>query len=147
VSDRDAPEAFELPLAVAPEDIDELGHVNNVNYLKWVQQVAAAHWSALAPAEDLERIAWVVLRHEIDYRKPARSGDAIVARTWVGPATKLSYERHTQILRAGTRELLAQARTLWCPVDRTSGRPAQISAGAQAIFSTGAAPARRISEH
>jgi acyl-CoA thioester hydrolase len=143
----DAPEPYELALAVTPADIDELGHVNNVNYLRWVQQAAAAHWSALAPAEDLERIAWVVLRHEIDYRKPARAGDAIIARTWVGPATKLSYERHTQILRAPTRELLAQARTLWCPVDRKSGRPTQISAGAQALFSTGTAPARRISEN
>ena len=130
-----APAAFELSIIVTPEDIEELGHVNNVNYLRWVQQAAAAHWRALAPQEDQRQIAWVVLRHEIDYKKPARAGDALVARTWVGSATRLSYERHTQILRAHDREILAQARTLWCPINIRSGRPTQISEAARELFS------------
>lgn len=126
---------FELSIDVAPDDVEELDHVNNVVYLRWVQNAAAAHWRALAPADDLAAIAWVVLRHEIDYKKPARAGDALIARTWVGPATRLSYERHTQILRASDRELLAQARTMWCPVSVATGRPTQISDAARAIFS------------
>jgi acyl-CoA thioester hydrolase len=127
---------FELTLQVGPEAIDELGHVNNVHYLRWVQQAAEAHWQLLAPAEDQQRIAWVVLRHEIDYKRPALPAEDLIARTWVGSATRLSYERHTQILRAADREVLAVARTLWCPIDRQSHRPSRISPAARALFST-----------
>lgn len=115
-----------------------MGHVNNVHYLRWVQQVATAHWFSLAPVEDQERVAWVVLRHEIDYHRPARLGEDIVARTWVGNATRLAYERHTQILRASDRQLLAQALSLWCPLDRQSHRPRPISPAARALFSVAA---------
>ncbi len=132
---RAATEAFELTLPVLAEDIDELGHVNNVVYLRWVQDAAIAHWSALADAATQQQLAWVALRHEIDYRKAALPGDTIIARTWIGPATRLSFERRTEILRAGRRELLAQARTLWCPIDRASGRPTQVSAAVRAALS------------
>ena len=134
-----AAEPFELKIPVEPSDIDGMGHVNNVNYLRWVQRVATAHWQVLAPVEDRERVLWVVLRHEIDYKKPALAGDLIIARTWVGIATRASYERHTEILRAPGRELLAKARTLWCPIDATSGRPTRISPEARALFSSGPA--------
>jgi len=134
------PAAFELAIVVAPDDVEELDHVNNVVYLRWVQNAAAAHWRALAPPADQSAIAWIVLRHEIDYKKPARAGDALIARTWVGPATRLSYERHTQVLRAADRKLLAQARTLWCPVSVATGRPTQISEAARAMFSAPAEP-------
>lgn len=84
---------------------------------------------------DQEQLIWVVLRHEIEYKKPALPGDGIVAKTWVGTATRLSFERHTEILRANTRELLARARTLWCPLDRQTGRPTQVSPAVRALFS------------
>jgi acyl-CoA thioester hydrolase len=127
---------FDLPITVAPADVEELGHVNNVIYLRWVQQAASAHWRALAPPGDQKTIAWVVLRHEIDYKKPARAGDMLIARTWVGASTRLSYERHTQILNARDHEILAQARTLWCPIDAQSGRPTRISDEARSLFSS-----------
>jgi acyl-CoA thioester hydrolase len=125
-----------LEIRVEPSDIDEMGHVNNVNYLRWVQRVATAHWQVLAPEQDKQRVLWVVLRHEIDYKRPAVAGDLIIARTWVGIATRASYERYTEILRAHGRELLAKARTLWCPIDATSGRPTRISSEARALFSS-----------
>ena len=76
-----APDHFDLPLSVAPGDIDDPGHVNNVVYLHWVQDAAIAHWSAAATAEQPAEVAWVAIRHEIDYKHPAMPGDAIVART------------------------------------------------------------------
>jgi acyl-CoA thioester hydrolase len=127
--------AFEITLRVALEDIDELGHVNNVNYLKWIQQVATAHWRSLAPASDQERIVWVVLRHEIDYKKPAFRDDEIVAKTWVGGSTRISFERHTEILRLSDRTLLARARTVWCPIDAGSRKPTPVSARLRELFS------------
>jgi acyl-CoA thioester hydrolase len=112
-----------------------LGHVNNVTYLRWVQDVAVAHWTAFAPAADLEKLVWVVLRHEIDYKHPARLGDQVIARTWVGLATRVRFERHTELLRAADRALLAKALTLWCPLDRSTGKPASVSAEVRARFS------------
>jgi acyl-CoA thioester hydrolase len=127
--------AFEMAVAVEAGDIDVLGHVNNVTYLRWVQDVAVAHWAAFAPAPDLEKLVWVVVRHEIDYKQPARLVDRIVARTWVGNASRVRFERHTELLRASDRAVLAKALTLWCPLDRSTGRPAGVSAETRARFS------------
>ncbi len=127
---------FELPLPVQRADIDGLGHVNNTVYLRWVQDVAVAHWEFLAPKEAQDEIVWVVLRHEIDYKHPARAEDGIVARTWVGRASGLSFERHTEILRESDRRLLARARTLWCPVDPRTGRPRRVPEKLRRLFST-----------
>jgi acyl-CoA thioester hydrolase len=128
-------EAFELPISIEPADIDELGHVNNVTYVRWVQDAAVAHWRAAAPAEDQDKLVWVVLRHEIDYRQPALPGDGIVARTWVGSASRVRFERLTEVQRASDRALLATARTLWCPLNRETGRPAAVSPEVRARFS------------
>ncbi|MGA2041652.1 MAG: acyl-CoA thioesterase [Bryobacteraceae bacterium] len=127
--------AFEMALTVEPGDIDVLGHVNNVIYLRWVQDVAVAHWTAFAPAADLEKRVWVVLRHEIDYKQPACLGDRIIARTWVGHASRLRFERHTEVLRAADRAVLAKALTLWCPLDAATRKPAGVSEEARARFS------------
>ena len=116
------PVRYERVFYVSPDDIDALGHVNNVVYLRWVQDVAAAHWeSATSPAERAD-IGWVVLRHEIDYKHPARTGDEVIARTWVGRPSAATFERHTEILRARDQRVLAQARSLWCPVHPRTGR-------------------------
>jgi acyl-CoA thioester hydrolase len=129
------PASFEIPVVVRPEDIDENGHVNNVSYLRWVQDAAVAHWRAAAPEADQAKLVWVVLRHEIDYRQAAYLADEIVARTWVGSASRLRFERHTEILRGRDRAVLAAARTVWCPIDVATGRPAAVSGAVRAIFS------------
>jgi acyl-CoA thioester hydrolase len=126
---------FEIEIAVADQDIDVLGHVNNVTYLRWVQEVAAAHWRSAAPAADQARTLWVVVRHEIDYKQPAYLADRIVARTWVGSATRVKFERFTELLRASDRALLANARTVWCAVDAKTLRPAAVSDAVRAVFS------------
>ena len=130
-----AAEPFELAIAVEPADIDQFGHVNNVIYLRWVQEAAVAHWTAAAPATDQAKLLWVVLRHEIDYKQAAFLGDGIIARTWVGSASRIRFERFTELLRARDRSLLAQARTLWCPIDARTGKPASVSPEVRAGFS------------
>ncbi len=114
---------FEISVAVMPEDIDEQNHVNNTVYLRWVQEVATAHWQAIASSEAQGEIGWVVLRHEIDYKAPACLDDEIVLWTWVGKATRLMFERFTEILRRSDGQLLSKARTLWCPINAQTGRP------------------------
>jgi len=132
---QSAAEPFELAIAIEPSDIDQLGHVNNVTYLRWVQDVAVAHWMSLAPATDQARLRWVVVRHEIDYKQAAYLNDAIIARTWVGTASRIRFERHTELLRASDRTVLARARTIWCPLDAQTGKPVSVSDQVRAVFS------------
>ena len=126
---------FELDIPVQPSDIDEQGHVNNVVYLRWVQDVAVAHWRSAATAQQQADVLWVVVRHEIDYQHPARGEDGIVARTWVGAGTRSIFERHTEILRAGDRRVLARARTLWCAIAPDTLRPMQVGPEVRERFS------------
>jgi len=135
VTAHDPPERFELPLEIRPGDIDVLGHVNNVVYLRWVQDMAIAHWQAAATPEQQAAVLWVVARHEIDYRHPARPGEAVLGRTWVGVASRHTFERHTEILRGTDRHLLARARTLWVPIDPATGRPMKVGDDVRARFS------------
>ena len=127
---------FEVIVPVLPVDIDEQNHVNNTVYLRWVQDVATAHWRAIADPEAQGTTGWVVLRHEIDYKTPATLGDEIVLWTWVGKATRLTFERFTEIRRKSDRQVLSTARTLWCPINTQTGRPVRVSADVRAQFST-----------
>jgi acyl-CoA thioester hydrolase len=126
---------FEMIIPVLPGDIDEQNHVNNTVYLRWVQDVATAHWRAVASPKAQQTIGWVVLRHEIDYKGPATLGDEVVLRTWVGKATRLTFERFTEVRRNRDGRLLSEARTLWCPIDTQSGRPVRVSEEVRAQFS------------
>jgi len=128
-------QAYEITIRALPSDIDELGHVNNIIYLHWVQEAAIAHWQALAPEKHQKNILWVVLRHEIDYKSPALKGEEIIARTWIGQAKRLSFERNTEIIRKNDRKLLARARTVWCPVNAETGKPQRVDQEIRELFS------------
>lgn len=130
-----SPAPFELTIEVSPDDIDRMGHVNNVVYLRWVQEIAVAHWTAVASLDQQAKLLWVVLRHEIDYRQPAVLGDSLTVRTWVGSASALRFERHTEFVRASDAKIVAQARTVWCPIDVNSRRPVAVDSEVRARFS------------
>jgi len=127
-------QSFELPIVVQPADIDGLGHVNNVVYLRWMQEAAGAHWEAAAPAELRGQVAWVVVRHEIDYKAPAFEGERLVARTWVGEPTAATWERFIEIRRAQDDRLLARGRSIYAALDPATGRPRRVDATLQAPF-------------
>ena len=128
-------DAFSLLVTVEPADIDALGHASNIVYLRWVQQVAAVHWQAVAPPADQAALAWVVRRHEIDYRAPALPADVLRLRTWVGRADGLLFDRYTEIERAADARLLARACSQWCPINAHSGRPQRVTPLLRALFS------------
>lgn len=109
---------------VTREEVDIQGHVNNVMYLKWVQDVAVAHWLSVAGEDVQEKFTWFVTRHEIDYKREAFEGDELTATTWVGERTRITWDRHTEITRNG--QLVAQARTVWCLLSKESMRPVRI---------------------
>ncbi len=126
---------FHVDVTIDPGDFDDLGHVNNAVYLRWVQEAAGAHWQAIAPADALIDLAWVVRRHEIDYRQPIVPGDTVGAATWVGAAEGLLFERHTEIFRLRDSAVLARARTFWCPVDAGTGKPKRVTPQLRSLFS------------
>lgn len=117
---------FAHPVTVRPEDIDDMGHVNNVVYLRWVQEVATAHWLAKSTPSLRDAHAWVVLRHEIDYRAPVYLGDALVGQTWVGKAEGARFDRWVRLLKGDVT--VAEAKTIWCLLDSASGKPKRIPA-------------------
>jgi acyl-CoA thioester hydrolase len=129
------PEIFELSIRVAPAEIDSMQHVNNVAYVRWVQDVAVAHWRHAATAAEQQQWLWIVLRHEIDYKHPAVLGDEVLLKTWVGTARGLKFQRHTEILRASDGTLLAKALSLWCPLDAVTRRPTPASEEIRRRFS------------
>jgi acyl-CoA thioester hydrolase len=104
------PDIFHLSILVEAKHIDEMQHVNNVVYLQWVQDVAAAHWNTVA-AEVREKYNWVALRHEIDYRSPAFLGEELTAKTWVYNFEGVKSIRMVQIIRKKDNRLIAEAKS------------------------------------
>lgn len=125
---------YELALTVSFADIDELGHANNVVYLRWMQEAATAHWEAAADRELRNQVAWVVVRHEIDYKAPAFEGDRLVVRTWVGEVTGATWERFLEIRNLNGERLLARGRSVYAALDRVTGRPRRVDARLQEPF-------------
>jgi acyl-CoA thioester hydrolase len=121
-------QVFAASFAPASADIDENGHVNNVVYLRWAQELAFAHWRAKAPVDEQDRWAWIVLRHEVDYRRALLPGETATARTWVDPHA--DGPRFGRTVRIDGRDgaMCAQAYTTWCLVDAASGRPRRVPA-------------------
>jgi acyl-CoA thioester hydrolase len=115
---------FSHSFRVSSENIDAQGHVNNVAYVRWIQDAAVAHWFSVTNEETREKLTWVVLRHEIDYKKQAFENEEITVLTWVGEPTRISWERFTEIKRGA--DLLCQAKSIWCLIDRQTSRPTRI---------------------
>ena len=128
------PTKFTLTLSVADNDIDRQGHVNNVAFLRYVQDIAVAHWTSVAPDDVRTAYTWVVRRHEIDYLRPAFPGEVLTLRTWVGEPSGATWERFTEVLRAGEDKPLVAARTVWALLDAATGRPRRVDATMLAHF-------------
>ena len=118
-----AAEIFTQRFPVDAADIDELGHVNNIVYLRYAQDVAIAHWRARASAEMLANYVWVVMRHEVDYRAPLTLGDEVDVRTWVDDAARgPAWARFVAIHKAGAARPAAEIKSNWCLLDAHTRR-------------------------
>jgi acyl-CoA thioester hydrolase len=122
-------QSFTAVIKVAECDIDRQGHVNNVAFLRYVQDIAAAHWEAVAPNELREAFTWVVRRHEIEYLRPGMPGDELTVRTWVGEPSGATWERFTEIQRNREEQPLIKARTVWVLLDARTGRVRRVDSG------------------
>jgi acyl-CoA thioester hydrolase len=126
---------FEYPITILQSDIDEQGHVNNIIYLKWVQEAAIAHWTSVANTQMLENNIWVVSRHEIDYLKSAYSDSKLKTKTWVTEPQGAKSERYINIVDAETETIYAKIKTTWYLLDSKTKRPKRIDAEIVNVFS------------
>jgi len=124
---------FRHPLQIISSDIDTLGHVNNVVYLRWVQEAAESHWNSLTSISERTALAWVVIRHEIDYYQSAKISDDLYALTWVEASEGVKSIRIVEMYNQ-LEKLLAKSRTTWCLIDAQTQRPKRISDEIKNIF-------------
>lgn len=116
------PPTFTATITARPEDIDQLGHVNNAVWVRWMEDVATRHWMTVAAPEHVEAYIWVVTRHEIDYRGNVTQGDKVSVRTWVaGPPRGARFDRMMEFAGPDGKVKVA-ARSTWAIVDRATGR-------------------------
>ena len=122
---------------VVPEDvIDGNGHVNNVTYVQWMQDIAIQHFTATGGVDLMHDLGgtWVARSHRIEYRKPAFAGDGIQVSTWVVNFRRVRSLRRCEFLRLSDGVLLARGETEWVFVNAESGRPCSIPEEIRRVF-------------
>jgi acyl-CoA thioester hydrolase len=120
---------YTLPVQATKHDIDANGHVNNIVYVQWMQDVAIAHSDAVgcSAATSAAGATWVARSHHIEYLRPAYAGDRILVQTWLVDATrKSSSPRRYRMVRDSDGTVLARGETLWVFIDTQTGRPRTI---------------------
>ena len=119
---------FQYEFNVSQEELDQNGHVNNVEYVKWMQDIAIRHSNSCGGTKAaIEAGAiWVVRSHKIDYLHPALAGDRIIAKTWVKSFKRVQSRRFYEFTHMHDNITLARGKTDWVFVDAKTGRPKRI---------------------
>lgn len=120
--------SYSLFLRVEGSAIDANGHVNNVQYLHWMQTAAIAHANDSGCTTITKGLgaSWVVRSHFVEYLRPAFAGDDLEVQTWVTTMRKVSSTRKYRFYRRSDQTLLAEGETLWVFVEATTGKPRAI---------------------
>ncbi|WP_426262773.1 acyl-CoA thioesterase [Sphingomonas sp. PWP1-2] len=117
---------FVQAITASAADIDELGHVNNAVWVRWIQEIAVAHWIAQALPEHRDAYFWVVTRHEVDYRGNVGVGETVTGETWVAAAPKgARFDRAVRFTGADGK-VKVEAVTTWAMLDRVTGKLARV---------------------
>ena len=134
---REGREPIHRHTVVVREDaVDENGHVNNVQYVQWMQDAAVAH-SESAGCTRLTRdegATWVARSHHIEYLRPAFPGERVTVLTWVSNWRKVRSLRRYRFVRESDGAVLARGETDWVFVDAAGGRPRNIPAAVAHAF-------------
>jgi acyl-CoA thioester hydrolase len=116
--------------------IDENGHVNNVAYVQWMQEIAVEHYSSVGGVEAQGYDAtWVVREHRIEYLLSAYSGEEIEVKTWVENIRRVRSLRKYEFIRKSDSKVLVKGETDWVFVDTKTGRPLPIPEKVSQVFS------------
>ena len=128
--------AHEYEFDVPPGAIDANDHVNNVEYVRWMQEAAVRRFESAAGNALMAAAGatWVVRSHHIEYLRPALRGERIRVRTWVEDFRRVMSRRRYEFTRAADGAMLARGQTEWVFVDATTGRPKTIPEQIQRLF-------------
>jgi acyl-CoA thioester hydrolase len=127
---------YRFEFTVPETAIDRNGHVNNVEYVQWMQDVAILHSDANGCTAATAAIGatWVVRSHRVEYLQPALAGDRVIAFTWVAGMRKVRSLRKYRFVRASDRAVLARGETDWAFVDVANGKPRPIPESVSSLF-------------
>ena len=124
-------------ITIPASAIDENGHVNNVVYVQWMQDIAVEHYAFLGGiAAQGPDSTWVVRQHSVEYLLPAFEGEEIEVRTWVENIRKVRSLRKYEFVRKGDEKTLVKGETDWVFVETSTGRPKAIPVEVGKIFET-----------
>lgn len=127
-------EQFTYTFTADAADIDELGHVNNTVWIRWVQEIATAHWRATADPAHVDAFVWVVTRHEIDYRGNVGEDARVEGRTYIPGLPKGARFERCVDFYDDSGKLLVAVRSTWAMLDRSTGRLVRIRPEVAAPF-------------
>ena len=132
-----ADSVYRYTFTVPESDIDGNGHVNNVAYVQWMQDVAVRHFrdSGGEPLMEAAGATWVARSHRIEYLRPGYPGDDVEARTWITSFSRVRSVRCYAFVRTSDDALLARGETEWVFVNATTGRPKAIPDSITSLFS------------
>ena len=123
-----------MTFTAAPQHIDVMGHVNNAVWVQWMEALATAHWEALAAPEHQAAYAWVVTRHEIDYRGNIGPGESVTGETFIPDSPSgARFDRRVDFRNAGGK-VIVSARSTWAMIEIASGRLKRVPTDVAAAF-------------
>jgi len=121
---------------IGPASIDANGHVNNVEFVRWMQDAAVSHADArgLTEATRAAGAMWVVRSHHVEYLRPAFAGEKVRVLTWVADFRRAFSLRRYRFVRPADAAVLAKGETNWAFVDSATGRPRSVPEALRAMF-------------
>jgi len=116
--------------------IDENGHVNNVAYVQWMQDIAVEHYESIGGTNPMQLAGatWVVREHRIEYLLPAFAGEEIEIKTWVENIRRVRSLRKYEFIRKTDGKILVRGETDWVFVDLQTGAPRAIPDEVSKVF-------------
>lgn len=128
---------YSRTITIPASVIDENGHVNNVAYVQWMQEIAVEHYARLGGPETQKPFGtWLVREHRVEYFFPAFAGEEIEMRTWVENFRHVRSLRKYEFIRKPDGKILVRGETDWVFVDAKSGKPIAIPDQVRALFDT-----------
>lgn len=127
-------QTYEKLITVSENDLDDLNHVNNVRYVKWVNDVAEEHWKLKASQKILDTYFWVMLNHHIQYKGQAFLNEILVLKTYVTKSEGVTSTRMVEIYNKNSGKLLTTSETNWCFMSKETSRPTRIPQEIIVIF-------------
>jgi len=128
-------QTLEQEITVTKDHLDALNHVNNIEYVRWVQDIAAAHWDLRTTETIRNTYFWVMMSHHIQYKGEALLGDQLLLKTFILNSKGAKSTRAVEIYNKKTGKLLTTSETIWCFISHDTNRPARIPEDIINLFS------------